>query len=400
MKQDGFILNQKSIHLFFDVIICIFFFNPWYFGQNDILDILVNAIRLGIFGIYLIEYLYLNRSDKIVYLYSIIFGIVLFSTIYNGDSAVLAFTRYFPTIAILMLVTIRRNSIIQRVIKPVFIAAEILIIINTIFILMFPNGYYVTERGMQFWFLGQKQEFVAVYMPALFCCALLWDNKKYKKRIVLAIILMVYTMLVALPLGLLLAFGILGVGLLISQRRAITFKGMTLLTFNGLFECIMLFVAFNYQNLLRLQGFLGTIGAGLVTKAATIAARVRIWNNAIDIFERYSIAGAGVISQERYSILTGLASYDYASQFHNMGFDLAATGGIIAVIIYVIINIMAFRRLDKSTSKYSNTLKWILFTMNVLSLTEVVYISFCAMMYSIAIYVDKIQVEELNEKKF
>lgn len=400
MKQDKFVINKKSIYLFLDIIIFIFYFNPWYFGQNPILDILVNAIRLGIFGIYLIEYLYLNRSDKIVFLYSIIFGVVLFSTIYNGDSAVLAFTRYFPTIAILMLITIRRNSIIQRIIKPVFIAAEILIIINTIFIILFPNGYYVTERGMQFWFLGQKQEFIAVYLPALFCCALLWNDKKYKKRIVIAIILMVYTMLVALPLGLLLAFGILGIGLLISHRRAITFKGMTLLAFNGIFECVMIFVAFNYQNLLYLQGFLGTIGAGLVTKAATIAARVRIWNNAIDIFEKYSFAGAGVISQERYSILTGASSYDYASQFHNMGFDLAATGGIIAVIVYAIINIMAFRKLDRSTSKYSNTLKWILFTMNVLSLTEVIYISFCTMMYSIAMYVDKIQVDEVNEKKF
>lgn len=400
MKQDRFVINKKNIHLFWDVIIFIFFFNPWYFGQNAILDLLVNAIRLGVFGIYLIEYLYLNRSDKIVFLYSILFGVVLFSTIYNGDNAVLAFTRYFPTIAILMLVTIRRNSIVQRIIKPVFCAAEILIIINTIFIILFPNGYYVTERGMQFWFLGQKQEFVAVYMPALFCCALLWNNKKYKKRIVIAIILMVYTMFMALPLGLLLAFGIFGVGLLISHRRTITFKGTTLLVFNGLFEGIMFFVAFNYQNMLHLQEFLGTIGAGLVTKAATFAARVRIWNNAIDIFERYSFAGAGVISQERYSVLTGAASYDYIPQFHNMGFDLAATGGIIAVIVYVTINMVAFRRLDKSTSKYSNTLKWILFTMNVLSLTEVVYISFCAMMYSIAMYVDKIQVEELNEKKF
>lgn len=126
-----------------------------------------------------------------------------------------------------------------------------------------------------------------------------------------------------------------------------------------------------------------------MSKYQTVYNRILIWNDAINIFCESSLLGSGIISPIRYNLLN--TNFSYHPHFHNIYFDLLATGGILSVVAYIVMNIKISQKLDLYSNSYDRTVLVIgLFVLNILLLTECLYSPFVFIIYTLCFNVEHI----------
>ena len=376
-----------SLSWLVDFCICLIFFSPQYISKIPVLDTFVYYMKICLILLFIFRLVKETQFSNVLVITTAIFLLVFIGTLYYNDSYMLAIGRYVSIIGILMFIELRKEKL-WRLMSSIFSAGELLVYGNLVTMFIAPNGLYVGSNGALYWIIGQKQDFGTVYVVLLMISLLFFAEGMMKWRSIALWVAMIISLIISFPLGLILYFLVTILGLGVIRIHRLHIKSMFLLSINLFAEIFVVILTLIYNQLTGLHVFLSTIQAGSITKADTILSRVRMWMDAINLIIKFPIIGYGYITNERYFAITQYSTYH--PHFHNMLLDIAVSGGILGLVLFVFMNYIVFSRLDKSSTASRNIILVSVFAMNVLMLTECLYWPYAFFVYGLAYYIQKI----------
>lgn len=353
-----------------DIIVCLLIFNVHIISTIPVLDTITDTLKIVIFLIISVKCISKRiRMTREEIALLLIFGITLLCTIFNGGDFSYVIIRFLPIIMIVLYLDINAHRI-EELFGNIYISSSALIMINAISMVLYPEGIYTESYGhVKYWIIGQKQDFVTVFIIFLFLA--LWYSRKKKKRIVtvFTVIAMGISFVIDTSFGLFLVSTSMIIMYLINKRLNVTGK-MYLLVYLIL-EITVVSISTSFQIGGILSSLLEVItfnGSG-VTKLYTMIQRFDFWNLALKNIASSPIFGIG------------FESSSVVSSYHNMLLDITVCGGVVCLIAYLIILFYAYKRLDKFKTSESMLLRITIFSVSILSLTETVYFPFVFVLF-------------------
>ncbi len=223
------------------------------------------------------------------------------------------------------LIEIQMRQHASKVLEAFLIVYELLISVNFVSMLVYPNGiYYTLMQEWDNWFIGYRNMFVLYFIPAL----VLELIKKHTGGSVIRYYVMLAICTASMVMsgsktGLLCILIFLVLGLTEMYRRRAC---------NILFVTFISLGAFVSIVLLGLQRFFISIFE-LLGRDITFTGRVTIWQNAIESIRQNLILGYGMPSVEvRYEMLELYT----AITAHNFILEVVFCFGIVGLVLTVI----------------------------------------------------------------
>lgn len=378
----GKITTRKIQHIYY-VLLSIAVFSPHYLDEIPALDLISTLLRTASFVYFAMIYAKRGKFNKIV-IYSM--GIAIWTflmTIIYENNIKNVFLRYVNILLVMMIFDLK-DSDISLVLKASFQAAVLIIYANFIVVIAYPNGIYVNFTDWsKVWIIGQKQEFANVFIYATVIGALYLKKGMKNLFIYLLYAVMLYQAFVTGALGLLIVLVLSYVLIIIYFLRQFRINIKLLFAISVLLSVTVVmifglndFIPTNIYNLLDY-----TIVSD-VTKIGNVLSRFNIWKDGLYFFLKSYGLGMGTFNEEvHYSI----ALYSkYHPNFHNMIVEYLATGGVIALLFYLSILSCTAKSLDRSQSRQSVILGYLLFAYNILLIFEVYYSAFIMGLYILA----------------
>ena len=244
--------------------------------------------------------------------------------------------------------------------------AEILIYINFICMLLFPQGMYVSlsTGNSSNWILGYdnffEQTFIPAYVIGLVYCH---QNKKYIRSLLL-IIAMHLSAFMSFPATLVVALFFMDLLLVFRIHR---FKKV----FNlGLNMTIILGVTIGIL-FFNLQTKVGSVIFELLQKDVTFTGRTVIWNLTIELFQKAPLFGYGFSDGD-----ARLAKMDYilkgAFNAHNQILELLWEGGVVLLILFIICILVSAKQLMKASEKGDDIAQYFVLGLSAVLITFIV----------------------------
>lgn len=326
-------------------------FNPPFFNTLGFWGSIIDGFRLisAFVTIFLIV-IYKVVPSKVTFMIITQNVYMLIITFINGGLIKDTLLESGSIITILLLYEI----FLQKYSWTIFISAllfcfEVMLYINHITIIMFPDGMYMTNAfhetfflSGKCWFLGYYNNLTMYIIPA-YMFALLYVEETGRKIRSCLLILSIATSALLLKSG--------GVILSIISITLIWifFKNMT--------------VIFNYFNYWISQVFFVvivlTIGINLKSKVVTFVlgellgkinsfeGRIRLWGRYIIEILREPLLGYGMSNMD---VRQQISRANWGTHAHNLVLEILYRGGIINIILWVVIVIIA----GKNIYKYKN----------------------------------------------
>lgn len=399
-RNSGNIYIQKR-----EVLFCLLFYNVLGIQQIQWLAILSDVFRIAIaFGI-IIKYIYRNinfsfKKNKLIIYTTLIAAITLLSTFINSDTLLSVLIRYAPIISLFMYMTFYKGRIISFL-YSVFIASEILIYMNLFTMILFPDGIFLGKNMAPYWVIGQKQDFATVFVISTVISILFLKNGIKEIRSYALLVAMFISIALAVSIGIIVFWCVLFILLLLPTKVRKVFKPSILLWTYLIINIAMIWLALNYRELLFLQSIFRNFATTGMTKDETFGIRTLMWLDALSLTLRHPIIGNGLISEARWGSINGMLTA-YHPHFHNMVFDLLATGGICSLAVYISIQTTLVKKLNVANgNRTAYYLTACIFAMNVHSLIECYYAPLYWAVYMCAFYWDEIErrMEEYKLKR-
>ncbi len=262
----------------------------------------------------------------------------------------------------------------EKFIYKVFMVwGEIIIYINFITILLFPNGIWQTDVSwVACYFLGHKNQiFEYFFLPIT--CAIIY-NVKFKSNIVRLWLMWGVTTistLITLSKGSLATCVLLVIPISIVSWKSIKIK---------LSAWIPLFTALLINFLIvfiRIQNIFASFWD------ITFTGRTNIWDNAIVLIKNEFFVGYGGYIED----LNGLSSFYYLMSAHNGMLQLLLDGGVVLFLMWLFINIFAAYDLMRMRNKrLSCVMGFVFFSFYIHGIVEASYSSLTMYMLFIIVY--------------
>lgn len=264
------------------------------------------------------------------YIFLFIFMALLITVMHNVSKDAWI-TNFSNAILICLLAEIYHKKL-PKLISVALFYFEILIILNLICMILFPNGmYYTKATGYHTnWLLGYKSSFQYYIIPGI---ALGWLNSSYKKRnfhfwLLLMIVIIESIMSKNMML-------VVGVSILIfvyifrlNERTSIC-NSAIYFTAVGIVNVVIL-----YFNTEFVSSPLGSFVFKLLKKDVRISGRTNIiWPRAMEYINEKPWAGYGVLSSTKHADMLGLSAAIHA---HNQILEILFCGGIILFVTFLI----------------------------------------------------------------
>ena len=291
----------------------------------------------------------IGLPSKVFFLVILYNLIIMFSSILNGniDSnlivafvytfCICSFTEYFVS-----------NGYLPIFCNAVSLFLFLLVFVNFISIILFPEGY-VNERGWPYnYFLGYKNDHIVVFLPALFFSGVkgfLEPNSSRKTLYVVLFVVLISCFLNRSTTALAVT-GFLGLLILFAVNRNIP-KWLNLRFAFVLGTIIsIIFISLVLGDLL--SDFTSAASEMTEKEGDTIESRALIWIDALQLFWNSPFLGNGVVT-----FLTD-SFYEYG-QAHNQYLDVVVVGGLFLLLVFfVIISILSQRLRILDNRKLAN----------------------------------------------
>lgn len=339
-------LSRTVIHLNYPlyIFLVIPFFKPGSLAYIapfvDILfDLWLIAVSL------LIGFLYLasGRLSKIM-LAIIAFEVVLaLSTFLNAGDYYGLTVNILRTIPFCMLIELGTRQNPKGLIKALITVLGIECLINSVTILIFPEGIYETVeqftqtigwRQTQNFFLGYDNTHVLYILPLL-CVLLIYANHSYlKRRYKIAVIfLFTATVYVTWSAASVVCISVFLLIFLMSEFH-LNFK-----IFKFKYYFIIIIVAFLGVVIFRLQDIFADFIVGFLGKDLSFTGRTFIWDRTLKVFMRHPFAGVGRHTRVETYMVIG------APHPHNLILRILYESGIVGMISFLAIVLLGGKSL-------------------------------------------------------
>lgn len=225
---------------------------------------------------------------------------------------------------------------------------SLLIGLDFISMLLYPNGMYADALYSLNWVLGYKTARLVFSLP---CCVLatVVSVNKYSKitwKAYICYVVSVYTLYhsQATAASVSLLFACIGM-VLLNGKRTYTFleKLMNLKLVIPVYAIVTFLVVY-VQNSPAVQYVITQV----LKKDATLTTRTYIWNHCISLLRKYPLTGAGYLSTQQYQRITNNM---FATSAHNMSLTILVSGGIVGAVLYIWIVINAWNGAKRNLTR-------------------------------------------------
>lgn len=344
IKKRKFKISTEDILWF---LILIFYFESQYLARFSILSTLYTGGKLLSIGFILfhIRKFHFNSIMAVIFLEEVALWI---STLLAGALMMSVSTQVISVTAFIIVIDIMLKEDTKRCIRILYTIMALLIYINVLSMLFFPNGLY-TVTGVvgtrKYYFLGHQN---SLGLYATIAIALgefrleIEDEDKFNlsRLIFLEIVSLFYILRVWSVISLLSVAGIIA----ITFFNRLNKKGWHLsLVWSLVFNAVIFIVFVALQNFEMISSFLEEV----LNREATLSGRTTVWAIALKYFLNNPIWGVG--QGKGYEI------FGFATT-HNRYVNTIFTGGLIGISLLVILLVAICRRLKNSKESMTKIL--------------------------------------------
>ena len=292
----------------------------------------------------------LARRRKISFVLICVFAFVLYealNTVIQGGSLYNLAASWLKILLAGMLIECCIDDF-KPLIASMYIYLFVLLSINLVLVLMFPNGMFVSSVYYGFdtnWLLGFKSSLQYYVFPLIVISALYshYSGKRFQFIFVLILchtetVLVRNTMLLV---GLLI-FDLLVI-LVYLRKRSVSYAVQV--PFIGALNFVFIFFG---ELAMKGEGFLSWLILGILGKSTTIYSRIAIWDTVIYRLSDSWLFGLGVLSDETRMNLIGTHAHAH-NQMLQVVFESGVVGLLLFLLIFAVLVRTMYGRKDFST---------------------------------------------------
>lgn len=299
-----------------------------------------------------------NNWSKIFILINLLFLIFICNSLLRTNSIIYYMIKLLskPYLIVLYIQSNFKNNLeiknILNVWKKILFT---LCLIDFITIIIFPKGMYADGNYTINWFLGYKTARL-VYSWALIFITVYLDfdvikkGKKYfSKFTVFSVALCIFSAFRSQATGgstALILYALLMFFLKMENDR--NKGGKLYLLYNP--KNIVLYSGIIYYLVMTIEtnSYIQNIVISLFNKSTTLSNRTGIWKNCLKFFMQSPIFGKGIFTPLEY---TSISKYFLGTNAHNFLLTLLISGGIIAVVMYLLMLNTSMKRKTQSYTR-------------------------------------------------
>ncbi len=281
------------------------------------------------------------------------------------------FSRYLCIICAAFLVAIYQPNL-SRLIRVVTIYLKILIIINFVLVMLYPNGIYASNAYEHYnWLLGYKSSLQYYVLPAI---TFSWIDAVYsRKKLKITNFYIFFGLCIAeaaLSRNAMLLIGLSLEAICIVMRvekRTALLNGATYFLISFMLNVVILFFAQIMLNVQFIRLILIRLG-----KNMTFTGRNNIiWPNAIEAIKKFPVFGYGVLTSSENIRMLGRGRLG-VSHAHNHILQIILDGGFFLFAIYLVfVVIVVYRMMRYKHLRSTQILGMSIFVLLVMSTVEI-----------------------------
>lgn len=304
---------------------------------------------------FLIFFFMKNSFSPVMCLILSFLGWYICTSVINGSAFFTALTECAAPLSLALIseYEMKRNpNRYLNVLQNLFV---ILLLIDIITIILYPDGLYQSSLYTENWFLGYKTARVrAVGLPAIMVAGINSLKERGKLTVKFSLItalVLCDTYLSGATAGLFaLIFLALAIILLFWFKKDILREKVKIILNPWILLIILLIINLMFAVFQSFDIFEGFI-TNILGKDMTLTGRVSIWASSIMIFLSSPVIGKGYISSKQYMALSGWVG---GTQPHNLILSILVYTGIVGAIIYATMTVYTIKRIEQKTPTMSS----------------------------------------------
>lgn len=388
MKQ-----QKKYINIILYIILIIPFFPINYLSNKlNIYNNVINIILIidCLFSVYKI--MHYKKINLIIVLFLVFYGILFYTTYINNGDKINCIKQFVTIFSMLNIFDYGIKYNLKEFIKSVRYYLNVLIIINFLTILIFPNGLYISD-GTNYkdnWLLGFKNLHILYIMPAM-----LFNNiysiKYYKKIRTRDYIFMILSFVSVLIVNS--STAMVGVVLFAISSFFITKineKFFNIISYNISYIIIYLSIV-----IFRIQELFGNLIYKIFKKEVTFTGRTFIWDYVMEFINEKKVLGYGLeyasVRFDRSIGYQGEQTYHAHNEILEIIYKTGFIGFGIILLIFALISTKLINNKDKSITKLISIF---IFIFLIMMLTEFYNFSYIFYIFIIAFDIDYLILED------
>ncbi len=389
MKHKIKINNLIYILLLFPFIEPLLFKEEMFYAIDNIYKVYKIISFLIIFVLFIKKVIkegFKIKNNSIVYLIVLLETLLLITTIINKGSISSYIGPAISVVSLSLLTYIFFGKLKDDFIKINYMYLGILMILNLLSIILFPNGINRTIGGSAIYFLGIDNRFIFFYIPLIYF-AMSYSFIKYKKLNISSIIIILiclFTTMYFWSVGAFMGLLIIAISFVLCERFKCVRK--IKLSTLAIFIIVLNILIVHFH----IQDYFSDFIINVLKKDITFSGRTRVWDSALYLFKTSPIIGIGVHPTSFFA-----QYYNGVGHAHNVFLNYLVNCGAIGLGIYFSILFSLSKSVKQISDEQIRVLSSIVaFTILFLSIGDtldsgIFYLVFCAMYYYKEIYNEK-----------
>lgn len=286
----------------------------------------------------------IGKRMPAVWLFVFYQACLLLSTIVNSGSVLAQGEITLTTCCFVLFFDYMMKTDAKSGIRALFFSFELLVYINFILLLVYPEGIEI-QGGRGVWLFGQAND-TTTYITCAFMLSLLYSYYGLQRRRQMTIRSFALFIVCLLSTGLTgSATSIVGMAFMLLFLMAYKVCNIKIDPFWGVIGSGVIFIAF---IVLRLQDRFQYFFVNILNRTTTFSNRLRLWDMAFMWFSQKPFFGYGV--EKEAALSTSFFGY---STPHNKILYTAYQGGIVLTFIFIAILVYAIVKIRKQKNKFA-----------------------------------------------
>lgn len=337
IKFKDLLFSKFFAYMFFQIIfLSLCYINKLPESLELSIEYLSVALSLTMIFLYIINF----KFSKFTVIFSIFCIFLLLSTIIGEQASVYDFFRiYYRLIAITYYIDWGLKLKANNILISLYNSLYIIILINFLTIIIYPNGLYAAEYTNN-WFLLYDNTHIFWYMPALLLAYinLKIKNKKITLDFIILLTMITYSVYYCFSANSVVAYTILLIFLAFKKHtHKITFL-------NAKTYFIAFFVLFLLIVIFRAQEIFSWLIVDILHKDLTFTNRTIIWDRIIVLIKENWIIGYGL---ENANIIAHKLGNSHFAHAHNTLLNVLYKGGIFTLTSFIMLMKESIKKLQK-----------------------------------------------------
>lgn len=325
----GIVVHPFQLNSFIYFVLLLPLIRPAIIAQFPSIEAFVTYLRLASALVVILLYMRFGKMNAPVLVFLLIQGALIFSTLYNNLDIGPWFNSAASAVALVLLVDLGCRDF-SHFLKGGIACYLLLVSVNLITVLLFPNGMYQTLYQTRNWFLGYDNNHLQTILPG-FCIAVCYAGFFERKAIaILYSIIAMATILLTQSAAAIVALVVLACSFLFINKN-------TGKVVNFRFYACIYYILFFVIVVFRFQEVFGVFIEGL-GKNLTFTGRTLIWDSYLAAIAKAPVFGYGVMSSSAKLLTVGTMPYT-----HNHILEVLFSGGALLAVCWFVFFISIWR---------------------------------------------------------